>query len=149
MFLARRAESSDNGAMPGRSVALLLPMLLLAGCGSGLPPALPDPGPDAGLDGSSSTLLVSLTPSDLAGLCDWTAGRVGGYGRRRVCGGLTLTAPANQMTCVTGFGSVQPSCTATVADFEGCVNAAIDGPCTAGAIPAACFFLLSCGMPML
>ena len=120
-------------------------MFVLVACGSGAP-ALPDPGPDAGLDGS--TPLVSLTPSEVASLCDWSAGRVGGYGRRRVCGGLTITTAANQATCVTNISGVDPSCTATLGDFEGCVNAAIDGPCTAGAIPSACFFVFSCGMPM-
>ena len=133
--------------MQMRRMVVFMALAVAAACGSGSGRTLPDPGPDAGLD--RTKLLTAASASDVAVLCDWTAGRVGGYSMRHVCGGLTLTTPANQAMCVSGFGTIDPSCTATLGDFEDCVNAGINGPCTAGSIPAACLFLLFCGMPML
>jgi hypothetical protein len=120
-------------------VALFLGILwsCAPGCGGGA--TLPDPGPDAGIDPSQD--LSTTPPAELGMLCDWLAGRLGGYGRSRSCGGSNLSSPADQAACVTELQTAPTTCTA--GDLEGCTDAVLAGPCVAGAIPAGCFNLLS------
>ena len=121
-----------------RTLVLLALTMLGMGCGGAA--TAPDPGPDAGVDPSQH--LSELTPSDTTALCDWLAGRLGGYGHQRVCGTLTLSAYDNRTACMMAFQAASVVCLA--GDLETCVNFVVTGPCPIGAAPAACANILSC-----
>src|SRR5438132_13698299 len=104
---------------------LFASLWFITACGGDdtLPPALPDPGADAGA--TQSKRLLELTPAEKGALCDWTAGRFGGYGRIIHCAdGHYVTPRSNQAECITFMGKVSPSCTATVEVHQDCVNEA-------------------------
>jgi hypothetical protein len=132
--------------MKTRVVQVATLVVGLIGCGDGLGPALPDPGPDAGVD--QSQMIYGAPAAELATFCDWLAGRLGGYGRTRVCGAASLKTPAGgQGACVADFQQVSATCPLTLGEFGDCVNAAVMGPCPAGSLPEPCFNLLECAMP--
>jgi len=125
----------------------VLSLILVAfcvSCGEG-GVTLPDPGPDAGVDRSQT--FGGASAAQLGTFCDWTAGRLGGYGRSATCGGVTLRSPAGgQSECVTTLQQVPASCPVTIGEYQDCVNAIVMGPCTAGAIPQQCLSLFVCAM---
>jgi hypothetical protein len=114
--------------------------ICLVGCGSGEGRELPDPGPDAGID--PSTPLSGLTPGEEIELCQWIAGRLGGYDRRVTCSdGDFISSKPSCPSPPTPF-----ACYDTVGEMESCING-IAGGCTA--LPSTCLsVLLDCGMPM-
>ena len=115
---------------------LLITTLSVASCGDGGGATLPDPGRSSGLD--TTTTIYGLSAADDATLCDWAAGRLGGYGRSRQCGVITISTPASEAECVSVFQSFSAVCPITVLDFQDCLNTAVDGPCPSGSIPGAC-----------
>ena len=115
---------------------LVVATLSVASCDSG-GATLPDPGPNSGLLDTTTTI-YGLSADDDATLCSWEAGRLGGYGRSRECGVITISSPSNEADCVSVFQSFSAACPITVLDFQDCVNAAVDGPCPSGSIPGAC-----------
>src|SRR5579872_5795558 len=102
--------------------------LAVGGCGGG-----------TGASGVASDKRIdSLSPAERGALCDYQAGRFGGYGKSMDCGGgLSIDAPDSQAACVAQF---PPTCAATVADFEACENQI---SCS-NVIPPACASLLGC-----
>ena len=117
-------------------------LLWFAGCDNGR--NLPDPGPTSSLD--TSATIPNLSAADDATLCDWLAGRLGDYGRTVHCGSATVSSPASQAMCVTGFQSEPATCAITVGDVQNCTNAALSGPCPGGTTPAACATLIDMGL---
>jgi hypothetical protein len=113
-----------------------------AGCGSSSSgSALPDPGPSSGL--GRTTPLSSLTPMQRAQLCDWSAGRFGGWGVTKTCAnGNTLTSAQSEATCTYQLGNASSSCTATVGNVEDCIDDAVPA---CQAIPVPCLDLIACG----
>jgi hypothetical protein len=135
----------------GEGVALLcfrttalVGALLAAACGGGDSASLPDPGPMSGID--PSTALDTLTPAEATMLCQWTAGRMGGYSRTIVCGSNTLSSESSSQC--DSAGGMLAGCSATVGTVESCVNGVVEqSPCTA--FPSQCInLLLDCGTPM-
>jgi hypothetical protein len=115
---------------------------VLVACGSSGPGrTLPDPGPSTGLDRAMQ--LSALTPAQDSQLCDWVAGRVGGYGQRATCSNGDYLYAESQSQCMNPDGGLA-SCTRTVGDLEDCVNGVVGG---CPALPFVCIDLLtSCGM---
>jgi hypothetical protein len=110
-------------------------------CGDSAP-SLPDPGPSSGLDPSSR--IPDLTDAQAGALCDWIAGRFGGYGQGVTCAdGTTLSARQSRELCMMDFQSTSSSCTATVSDLQDCTNGAVAQPRCA-TVPAVCFVILTC-----
>jgi hypothetical protein len=90
------------------------------------------------IDGSRA--LSSLAPSDAATFCDCLAAYSGGYGTAVACtcsdgspGGLT--APASQAECLAQ--PIPTGCSATLTEFQTCVNLLWSRPCDDDAIVAA------------
>jgi hypothetical protein len=114
------------------------------GCGSsGSGSALPDPGPSSGL--ARSTPLTSLTPMQRTQLCDWSAGRFGGWAVTKRCAdGNTVSSAQSEQTCTYQLGNAGPSCTANVGNVEDCIDQSVP---TCSAVPLTCLeSLLPCGM---
>jgi hypothetical protein len=101
--------------------------------------SLPDAGAASGVN--ESTLLNSLTPSELVAICDWRAARFGGYGRTLACGNVQESSSPSQSSCVASAAQIPSSCGATVWTFESCVNAMIGG-CSGGI--ADCVDIVTC-----
>jgi hypothetical protein len=122
-----------------RTRIVLLGLALAASCnGQGWT----DPGPDAGIDRSHTVAGSSF--DDRIRLCDWIAGRMGGYNRSRTCGEITFTSTPAQSQCIAGLGDTPSTCTLTFGELEDCVNALINGPCAADFIPDACYAVAAC-----
>ncbi|WP_437762760.1 hypothetical protein WMF27_44570 [Sorangium sp. So ce281] len=122
-------------------VVAALALAAAAGCGDGDGDDLPDPGPSSGL--SPELPLFDLPEADAATLCDWVAGRFGGYGRRVDCGGGAFVSSApSRAECVRSYQAADDTCAATIGVVEACVNGAVEGPCTA--LPVDCVELLFC-----
>jgi len=134
-----KAEGERLGACVQGGVTQLLVAGIQPGTGGG---DLADPGPMSGKDRSQP--FVGLPAADLDDLCDWTAGRFGGYGRRINCAdGTYASSAASKSACVQSYQRATPQCTATVGDLEDCINGVVDAaPCTR--LPAACVELLFC-----
>ena len=93
-------------------VVVMLGMLAL-GCGGS------SGGGGSGVTGSKR--IDSLTDAEKAKECDWTAGKLGGYGHSTDCGGgITLDAPSSQAYCVS---TAPTNCAATVSQYEACISA--------------------------
>jgi hypothetical protein len=88
---------------------LVLATMMAAGCGGG------DGGP-AGVDGTKQ--ISAASASDKAALCDWFAGKVGGYGTPSTCADGFIEAPPTKQECLDSF----PSCAVTVSQFEDCID---------------------------
>jgi hypothetical protein len=109
-------------------------------CGDSTP--LPDPGPSSGL--APTSRITDLSDADGGALCDWIAGRFGGYGQGVTCtDGTTLSARQTRELCVMDFQNTSATCTATVSDLEQCTNGAVAQPRCA-TVPSVCFVILSC-----
>lgn len=66
-------------------------------------------------------------PAERGMLCDWNAGRLGGYGCKTSCdGGVGVTVKADQAACKAAF---KDTCEATVTEFEDCTKAMAANPC--------------------
>jgi hypothetical protein len=71
--------------------------------------------------------LGSLTAGEKTMICDWAAGRYGGYGCKHTCdGGVSTTFSADASTC---SAKIKPGCTATVAQLEECYGVDSADPC--------------------
>jgi hypothetical protein len=101
-----------------------------------------DPGPDAGIDRTHQVAGSSF--DDRVRLCDWLAGRLGGYNRSRTCGMIPFTSTPNQSQCTTGLANTPAECTLTYGELEDCMNALINGPCAADTVPSACDAVAAC-----
>jgi hypothetical protein len=119
----------------GGLVAVLTGALLGASaCGSGA-----DPGPSSGLPRDAA--VKTLSPADEGTLCDWVAGRIGGYSHRITCAnGNFVMAAMSRMACEQGQAT--STCNYTVGQVEDCTNATIAAPCAG--IAAACQPLIFC-----
>jgi hypothetical protein len=93
-----------------------------------------------------TTMLASLTSADHQELCNWVAGRLGGWGASVMCSdGDTFSGPASESSCAQQSMSAV-TCTETVADLQDCINQIVGG---CQAIPVTCLNLLfDCGMVM-
>ena len=130
---------------PMIALSLIFGMWMLQACDGGGDPSLPDPGPDAGLDPAQG--VKGSSTAELATICDWTAGRLGGYGRSTMCGDISIhSPPGGQAACLMAFEQMPVTCAVTFGQYEDCVNAAVMGPCVSGVFPAPCVPLLSCAM---
>jgi hypothetical protein len=119
-----------------------LGLLLAVACSSDSN-SIQDPGPVSGID--PTTMLNMLTPAQAATLCQWTAGRMGGYSRTISCGQESWSSQSN-LGCQAA-GMTIYACTGTVGTVEGCVNALVGpGPCTQ--LPVPCVNLVYECMPM-
>jgi hypothetical protein len=119
--------------------------VLLASCdGDDSGPALPDPGPDSGLDPSQA--MIDLTEEEVGTLCDWGAGRFGGYNRGRTCSdGSYLGSQKSRQACVNDWKNAPASCTATVGKIEDCINGTVKATTCTG-VDFNCFELLFCAL---
>ena len=85
---------------------------------------------ESGLDGSRA--LSDLNADERGKLCDWTAGKAGGYGQVYTCAGAEVSiAKANRDECV---AALPATCGATVAQSENCVRALADAGDACGAM---------------
>lgn len=102
----------------------------------------PDPGPSSGV--STGTRVVDLSEADATALCDWVAGRFGGYGHGVTCSnGTTVSARQSRELCVMDYRTVSPTCPVTVSDIEACANQSI-GPPVCASVPSVCAALIAC-----
>jgi hypothetical protein len=93
----------------------------LISCGGG-GRELPDPGPDAGVD--PSTTLSNATPAEQMQICEWIAGRLGGYGRRVTC------SDGDYLSDAASCANLPPDptdCYHTIGEVESCVNGVVGG----------------------
>jgi hypothetical protein len=118
---------------------LLVLVLVLGSCGG---QGWTDPGPDIDVDPTHQVSGSGF--DDRVRLCDWMAGRLGGYDHTRTCGEVTFTSAPNQSQCTTFLASIPSECTLTYGELAGCVNALINGPCPAGTVPEACYAVGDC-----
>ena len=103
--------------------------------------SLPDPGPVSGVD--RETPYAMVPPDELDMLCEWTAGRIGGWGHRATCGdGSYLTASRSLAECHASYSNFDfEECPYVVGDLEDCVNGIVDG---CPSLPSSCLDLASC-----
>jgi hypothetical protein len=99
------------------ATAALLAVLSVSGCGGG------DGGP-AGVDGNKQ--ISATTQTEKESLCDWVAGKLGGYGTAQTCQESLIEAPADKADCLSGF----PSCAIKVSQFESCIEKIIAAQAT-------------------
>jgi hypothetical protein len=117
---------------------------LLLACGGGSS-SIPDPGPTSGID--PMTVLNMLTPAQATTLCQWTAGRLGGYSRTISCGQNTSFSSQSDLECTSGGTMLYACSTSTVRTVEACVNGVVaQTPCTT--YPPPCVNLVFDCMPM-
>jgi hypothetical protein len=126
----------DKGAISARFLGTLV-FLLCFDCGGG---GSGGTGP-AGLPRTAT--VVSLSPSQLASLCDWANNSVGGYGSIDNCdGGGSHQANSTQQDCVDkAFGVCSSQ---TVGALEDCITAISGDLCQIDIAPA-CVSLKQCG----
>jgi hypothetical protein len=85
-----------------------------------------------------------LSPAQLGTLCDWSAGRLGGYGHSVQCPDGGSGGPYDdQASCVASLDFIGGSCTLAVGAYEDCINALMPDPCLIGSA-AACAELRAC-----
>lgn len=117
---------------------------LLLACGDGSS-SLPDPGPASGID--ATTRLDMLTAEQATTLCQWTAGRMGGYSRTISCGQNNTLSSQSALGCNSGGTMLYACNTSTVGTVQACVNGVVgQTPCTS--FPPACVNLIFDCMPM-
>ena len=81
----------------------------------------------------------ALTFEEKAAVCDWGAAKFGGYAMQMDCpDGSSIGSFPNQQACI---DNLPADCGATVAQYEGCVNAS---NCASGIAPPACAPLIVC-----
>lgn len=94
-------------------------VLSLAACGGG------GDGPtSSGVD--PTTPIAALTTGEVQTFCAWAVDQQGGPGHMASCGDTTITTQT-EAECEASLVGV--TCTATVADFETCLNAIDGDPC--------------------
>ena len=59
-------------------------------------------------------------------VCEWRAGRLGGYGQRRACGGAAVASGSSRDACVQSLARLPAACAATVSKAEACSNELAD-----------------------
>ena len=71
-----------------------------------------------------SMTVITLTPTELGQLCDWSATRQGGYGHTVPCPDAGSSGPYDdRTTCVESIDAYSRYCAAlTVGDYEDCIN---------------------------
>ena len=88
--------------------------------------------------------MVDLSDADATALCDWVAGRFGGYGHGVTCtNGMTVTARQTRELCVMDYQNVSPTCPVTVGEIEACANQSV-GPPVCASVPSVCAALIAC-----
>jgi hypothetical protein len=95
--------------------AALLGVFALAGGGCGGGGAS-----DAPLPLASERQIKSLSPGERAQLCDWVAGRFGGYGKSIQCNDGRRSARDSQAECLGSLAG--NTCPATAGDVETCTD---------------------------
>jgi hypothetical protein len=139
-----RSVKTWRGVVTVAFVAAATMSVAGSGCGGS---SSSDAGTDAGSDVSGpglNTRLVDLSEAEAAALCDWVAGRFGGYGQGVTCGdGLTVSARQTRELCVMDYRTVSSTCAVTVGDIQACANQAV-GPPVCATVPQICLALLSC-----
>lgn len=112
------------------------------------PPQPPDPckppttTASSGVSGTKT--MGQLSDAEKGTLCDWQAGRSGGYACKHTCdGGTSTTNKASQAACKS---ALKATCPATVAEAEACIAAIASDPCNLGAaLGAVCQPLFQAG----
>jgi hypothetical protein len=122
--------------------ALVLVLVLVLGSAACGGQGWTDPGPDIDVDPTHQ--VSGSTFDDRVRACDWLAGRLGGYNRNRSCGAITFTSTPNQSQCTAFLASIPSECVLSYGELAACVNALINGPCTATSFPDACYVLVAC-----
>jgi hypothetical protein len=122
-----------NAALPPPSTTSKPPSSSSGGIPDAGDPDEPKPvGPTSGVDPDKS--VGSLSSSEKKQLCDWQAGKTGGYGKTTKCeGGISLSNPKSQAACVQ---KLPASCAATVAQVEECVKVDAVDPCALAILSA-------------
>jgi hypothetical protein len=123
-------------ALPASVLGLVL---VLGSCGG---QGWTDPGPEIPVDPAHQVSGSGF--DDRVRACDWLAGRLGGYDRRRSCGVITFTSTPNQSQCTAFLASIPSECVLTYGELAACVNALINGPCAASTFPEDCYPLAAC-----
>jgi len=98
---------------------------------AGPPPKVEcEPGGGTATSGVTGSKTVgSLTSTEQATFCDWTAAVTGGYGCDGECdGGLDVTFSATQAECIAKF--TKAGCAATVSEAEACVKTNAQNVCS-------------------
>jgi len=111
-------------------LVLLLACLSSLGCsGKVSPEARADSGTSTGDAGTpSSRTIGALTTAEKAALCDWTAAKFGGYGKSITCAGdIGTGGPESRDDCLRNWPT--DACTATVTQYESCVDVITRDPC--------------------
>lgn len=109
-------------------IFLLAALLTSAACsnGAGAGGGSNDAGGSNGPPVDSSKPLSTLSASELAALCDWSAQVQGGYGASAYCeaSGEHLETPQNQAQCISEVTPHynRPTCTTTVGQWTACTR---------------------------
>ena len=111
-------------------VAWLSASLVMMACGG-----------SSGSGVSGTKKLVDLNASEQDKLCAFQVDAEGGA-RTVDCGGGTSVTIHDKATCLTDFGHISASCTATVKQAEQCFDAIGMDPCNFGG--GACTVVLQC-----
>ena len=104
-----------------------------------------DPEPAAATSGVDPDKTIGeLTANEKKSLCDWQAALHGGYGKKTTCDGNTsVSAPKSQAECVQDLNL--PTCQATVAQAEACIEVDAKDPCALAILTAPeCEPLVAC-----
>jgi hypothetical protein len=119
-------------------VAVLLAVVSSLGCGGGSSPS-----GAAGSSGVTGTkTLAALSAAEKGQICDWTASLYGGYGKTVTCADSTIDGPESQADCLAVSAALSPSCSATVAQAEGCTK--LMATCDAKVVTPDCLALYAC-----
>jgi len=97
---------------------VLICLLACLGCGGST-------GSDAPANVPTAATLGSLDGQQMAALCDWQNGKIGGYGKSVQCdSGMSFQSDASQAGCVKSLIASSQRCpTMTVSTVEACINA--------------------------
>jgi hypothetical protein len=93
--------------------------------------------------------MTELTNEEVETLCDWVAGRFGGYARRRTCSdGSFLGSQQSRQACINDWKNAPATCAMNVGTVEDCINGVVSqAVCTH--LPFDCFDLLLCALKTL
>lgn len=141
--LCTTCGGEDENGNPDGSTKYFLELPLGAMCRSN-PASTCNPrttAPSSDVGGTQT--IANLTVTELGQLCDWAAGRAGGYGCKVECSSdSSFETKANKSACMASLNE----CTATVIQYEDCHNALLADPCdlTAALQTTACQAMLDC-----
>ena len=99
--------------------------------------------PESGVDRSEP--FPDLNLNEMLALCDWTAGKLGGYGMTQDCG----TFLGTHQECIDAMDEpLRGGCALTVGAWEDCVSALGGDPCRLETVEpdARCVPLVECGV---